>query len=178
MGCIPFSNFYRLVSRQPCSICNLILNLISTGNERTRLHPRLAAIDPEVQGTALEPVKLASGEEILQAKYNIREVGSLRILNADQPPKMLEQARLLVGESSPSTPSRHMDERVQVLSGNRPVNFLRLNKWLNNCDHNHGRHCNGNTTVSSEIPIMHIDVIDECLVRTNSGVNYFALSYI
>lgn len=172
---VPFGNYGQIVCRQSCGICRLILTHISNP-QRTALHPRLEAIDPEVQGTSLEPVKLKSGEEVLQVMYGLREVGALRIVEAsdwhqasDQDFKTNTELSL---DGSVTSKNFSASSRGQI------VPLLVLRKWLNNCDHNHGRQCNGNFTDSCTIEMLHIDVVDECLVRGDSNIKYFALSYV
>jgi hypothetical protein len=150
MRFIPFGNYYQLLCR-PCSVCSLILTLITKDGS---LHPRLAAIDPEIQGTAIEPITIPSGEQVLQVKYGLREVGSLRIVSTHQ--KVESTGSPLIPKAAP---------------------HARIKHWLNNCDHNHGRKCNA-LQLSNAIAMIQIDVLDNCLVRTHSTVKYFALSYV
>ncbi|OCK74775.1 HET-domain-containing protein [Lepidopterella palustris CBS 459.81] len=146
----PYGNFQQLFMRKSCAVCHLILELISDHSTGS-LHRRLAAIDSEVQGTALTPVTLDSGDEVLQVSYGLREVGSLRIL----------------GDANDT--------------GHQVVPISRLKKLISNCDHNHGEQCNGPAlggTLSKQIPMLQIDVVDECLIETTTAVRYFALSYV
>lgn len=61
---MPFGNFWQLKCRKNCSICKLILHMV-TCSERD-LHLNLSAIDPEVQGTQLYPGSTRSGEHFLK----------------------------------------------------------------------------------------------------------------
>lgn len=79
----PFGTWYQLTQRQHCSICRLVLSLIVTDPKKNTLHPRLAVIDPEIQGTQLwagETQATAGGEMVLKVEYGMQEVGDLRIV--------------------------------------------------------------------------------------------------
>ncbi|KAK5652244.1 hypothetical protein OQA88_10741 [Cercophora sp. LCS_1] len=145
---IPYGNHMQLFLRQSCAVCGLILALIS---HKKRLHPRLAVIDPEVQGTVIAGETIESGEEILRVSYGLKEVGTLRILEADE---------------------QDQDQELPL---------QQLQRSLAECDNSHGRQCNRQalaSRLSSPMEMLQIDVVDECLVRATSEVKYFALSYV
>ena len=115
-----------------------MLSLIANGTGRG-LHRRLAAIDPEVQGTGIEPVKLDSGEEVLQVSYGLREVGALRIVDTMYWRDALKQS-FEVGDKL-SLKDLLADTTGPVLGASQTLPLLRLKRFLNNCDHNHGQQC-------------------------------------
>ena len=183
---IPYGNYNQLLCR-PCSVCSLILTLISKDGS---LHPRLAAIDPEIKGTAIEPIKLPSGEQVLCVKYGLREVGSLRIVSVHQkiestgspPIKVAPRSRIKnwwkqVGSRRSLGSQQEAQSSLSPPLGAQALPLSRIKNWLNNCDHNHGRKCNP-LQLSNAIAMFQIDVLDSCLVRTHSTVKYFALSYV
>ncbi|KAG4436544.1 hypothetical protein IFR05_007982 [Cadophora sp. M221] len=172
---IPFGNFNQLYSRRPCSVCHLILSLIS-GPGHSGLHPTLASIDPEVQGTSIEPVKLDSGAEVLQVRYGLREVGALRIVDRNNLHQSLRQGFQIEGGVSPEDVFKN--KTGPTIRKDQTVSIPRIQRWLNNCQHNHGRQCNGEVSSPLKVPMMFIDVIDDCLVHADSSVKYFALSYV
>ncbi|KAL5325294.1 hypothetical protein ACEPPN_006419 [Leptodophora sp. 'Broadleaf-Isolate-01'] len=172
---IPFGNFNQLYLRRPCTICHLILALIS-GPGGSGLHPTLVSIDPEVQGTSIEPMKLDSGAEVLQVRYGLREVGALRIVNMNDSHESLRQGFQIKNVVSAEDVLKNKNS--PLLQKNQTVSVPKIQKWLNNCQHNHGRQCNGEVSSPVKVPMMFIDVIDECLVHADSSVKYFALSYV
>ncbi|KAJ9634623.1 hypothetical protein H2199_008908 [Coniosporium tulheliwenetii] len=76
--------------------------------------------------------------------------------------------------------------RLRILEGSaysdgQLTSPKKLNKWLNNCYHNHGELCNSvrsDTRCASDIPLILIDVLDRCLVSATSAEKYFTLSYV
>ncbi|KAL2062307.1 hypothetical protein VTL71DRAFT_6573 [Oculimacula yallundae] len=172
---IPFGNYLQLSQRRTCSICSLILTLISDPESHT-LHPTLASIDPEVQGTSIEPVMSESGDEILQVTYGLREVGALKVVNMGDYNRTLRQGFQMNAEATAYNLLK--DENSPILRPDQKVFIPKLNRWLNDCHHNHGRQCNGELSHPRGVPMMFIDVFDECLVHADSSAKYFALSYV
>jgi hypothetical protein len=155
---IPYGNYGQVFMRQHCAVCGLLLALISCNKG---LHPRLATIDPEIQGFGLEEAPMdelekflqeVEGEHTIQVSYGLKEVGALTIQGST---------------------SRELRPEL--------VPLQQLKEALRECDSDHGRECNGQALVnrlSSPIDMLQIDVVDECLVQTTSTVKYFALSYV
>ena len=179
---VPFGNWYQIVCRDSCSICRLILSCITGDHSTSSLHPRLTAIDPEVQGTGLEVAKLNGGETVLKVEYGMWPVGELRILTPSNYNEALRQGW------EAKEQSLDFQEMLQKRDGplhatkGQQVNIIQLKQWLNNCDHNHGPVCNSyrgsGPRYAGEIPIVVIDVADNCLVEATSAVKYFTLSYV
>ena len=179
---MPFGNWYQVVCRHSCSICRLVLSCITGDQLTNKLHPRLTAIDPEVQGIGLELAMLDRGETALKVEYGMWPVGELRILTPSNYMEALRQgweAKEQFLEFQEVLEKR--DGPLHATDGQQ-VNIIQLKQWLNNCDHNHGSVCNSyrgsGPRYASEIPIMVIDVIDDCLLEATSAVKYFTLSYV
>ncbi|KAL2016322.1 hypothetical protein VTK56DRAFT_3863 [Thermocarpiscus australiensis] len=155
---LPWGAWDQLRGRSHCVICRLILSLLatsSTGNEQT-LHPRLARIDPEVQGTQLELQTLDTGELVLGVLYGMVSVGSLRI----------------VSEANRQDAIR-ADDGEALLS--------KVQSWLQTCELDHGPRCRtvlGEKRCARPIPLLFVDVVDHCLVSATSAEKYFTLSYV
>lgn len=78
---LPFGTRDQLKLRQHCSICRLVLSLIVTDPVSKALHPRLASMDIEIQGTTFHVSEvLGKSERVLVVEYGIRKVGELRIV--------------------------------------------------------------------------------------------------
>ena len=179
---MPFGNWYQIVCRHSCSVCRLVLSCITGDHLTNNLHPRLSAIDPEVQGTSLELTKLNGGETMLKVEYGMWPVGELRVLTRFNYTEALRQGW------NAKEQSMKFQEVLENRNGplhatkGQQVNIIQLKQWLNNCDHNHGSVCNSyrgsGPRYTSEIPIIVIDVIDDCLVEATSAVKYFTLSYV
>lgn len=76
-------------------ICRLLISLLAyTSKEGTLvLHPRLAAIDKEIQGTSLLHAEdVQSGQRLVRVLYWGIMIGHLRILSREIPNKILRQA--------------------------------------------------------------------------------------
>jgi Heterokaryon incompatibility protein (HET)/Tetratricopeptide repeat len=177
-SCFPFGNFSQLKRRKNCSICRLILSIITA--KSGRLHPRLNAIDREVQGTRLSTAKLSTGETLMRVDYGIRHVGELRILTPRNYRQALRQAWEADAQSRLSTV---LADRAGFVydKGGQQVNLGLIKSWLNDCDHNHGSACNhprSGIRVEMKIFLTFIDVVQECLVTATSFEKYFALSYV
>ncbi|KAF5005593.1 hypothetical protein FDECE_8000 [Fusarium decemcellulare] len=174
----PFGNYHQLKCRKRCAVCNLILGTITT--KYGELHPRLAAIDREVQGTRLSTGTLSTNEKVMRFDYGMRHVGELRVLTSQNFTQALRQAWEVDAGSSLSTilgdPKGPVYDTTQ-----QQVNLQVIKSWLNNCDHNHGSECNNSrsgTRAEKEMPLIFIDVIQQCLVPASSDAKYFALSYV
>lgn len=179
---IPFGNWNQVSCRHSCSICRLILSCI-TGNHLTNaLHPRLAAIDWEVQGIGYGLTELSGGETMLKLEYGMLPVGGLRILTPSNYDKVLRQGWEATEQSLQFEEIFEKKEGPVHATDGQRVDMVQLKQWLNNCDHNHGSVCNsyrgGGQRYAADIPIVVINVIDECLVEVTSAVKYFTLSYV
>ncbi|OXV05664.1 hypothetical protein Egran_06568 [Elaphomyces granulatus] len=186
---MPFGNWHQLKLRTMCSICRLVLSLIVSDQVQNTLHPRLAAVDWEIQGTTLGVGELASREEVLLVRYGMRQVGELRIVS----PRNYTHA---IRQGWEDRDQQHEFEEFMGDSGNgkddgprsavgQQVDTIMLKRWLNDCDQNHGEACNischGNGASAryvANMPLVFIDVVDHCLVPATSAVKYFALSYM
>ncbi|KAH8743461.1 heterokaryon incompatibility protein-domain-containing protein [Hyaloscypha finlandica] len=191
---LPFGTWHQLKQRQHCSICRLVLSLITTDPVTNNLHPRLAAIDREIQGVQLRASEVqASGEVVLTVEYGMREVGELRIATERNYTSALRQgweAREQHHEFGDLIGSAHnQDGQAGRVNGplhsatGQQVNPSLLGRWLNDCELNHGGACNRSHSHRGErsdtvINLAFIDVIDNCLVSATSAVKYFALSYV
>lgn len=150
MCLIPYGNYNQVCVRAQlqCSVCSLLGHILS--DDKGTLHPRLAAIDDDVQGLSFlvdEPGK----QKTLRVLYGLREVGALKI------------------------------RELHVSVPRQDISLGRLGRFLAECDTNHGRQCNRQALISHLSPpmsMLHIDVVDECLVQKTSAVKYFALSYV
>ncbi|PGH05335.1 hypothetical protein GX51_03056 [Blastomyces parvus] len=160
---LPMGNWRQLRCRKHCTICRLILSLIEM--EPGRLHPRLAEMDREIQGTQFNIQKLPTGETMLGVEYGMRPVGAIRII----------------------TPRNHADavrqdwQKFPYSSQGQLVDPSKLWRWLEDCYNNHGRVCNSswsNRGINKEIPLLLIDVSRSCLVHATSAEKYFSLSYV
>ena len=160
---LPYGNWNQLKCRRHCAVCHLVLSLVAEDpNNPVKLHPRLAKIDHEVQGTQFEILELDSGEQMLGVKFGLLPVGGLRIVSEGNRREALRDGEALGGLQGRISP-----EKVQT--------------WLKDCEGNHGKRC-GNYFSSKRchepIPLMFIDVVNQCLVRATSAEKYFALSYV
>jgi hypothetical protein len=176
---LPFGNFFQLASGKNCSFCRLILSMIST--ESGDLHPRLAAMDPEVQGVRLSTGRLSSGEKLMRVDYGMRQVGELRILTSKTYRQVIRQALQPLG---PNQTISNMISDPYLPINNRllqTVNFGLIEWWLNSCDASHSPACNSRRTgekLEEDIPLAFIDVNQQCLVTASTKEKYFALSYV
>ena len=179
---MPFGNWNQISCRHSCSICRLILSCI-TGNHLTNsLHPRLAAIDWEVQGIDYGLTELSGGETMLKLEYGLLPVGELRILTPSNFGKALRQGWEAKEQSLQFKEMLNKKEGPVHATGGQRVDIVLLQQWLNNCDHNHGSVCNSyrgsGQRYAADIPMIVIDVVDHCLVEATSAVKYFTLSYV
>jgi hypothetical protein len=187
---MPFGNWHQLKLRTECSICRLVLSLIVSDQVQNTLHPRLAAVDWEIQGTTLHVGELASGEEVLLVRYGMRQVGELRIVSPRNYTHATRQGwedrdQQREFEEFMSDSGNGKDDGPHRSAVGQQVNTIILKRWLNDCDQNHGEACNischGNDSSARYVantPLVFIDVVDHCLVPTTSAVKYFALSYV
>lgn len=179
---IPFGNWNQVSCRHSCSICRLILSCI-TGNQLTNtLHPRLATIDWEVQGVGYGLTKLSGGETMLKLEYGMLPVGELRILTPSNFDQALRQGWEAKEQSLQFKEILKKKEGPVHATDGQQVDIVQLKQWLNNCDHNHGSVCNSyrgsGQRYAADIPMIVIDVVDDCLVEATSAVKYFTLSYV
>ncbi|KAF4458951.1 heterokaryon incompatibility (HET) domain-containing [Fusarium albosuccineum] len=174
----PFGNYHQLKCRRNCAVCNLILSTITT--KSGELHPRLGAIDREVQGTRLSTGTLSTKEKVMRFDYGMRHVGELRVLTSQNFTQALRQAWQMDARSSLSAILSDLKGPVYDTT-QQQINLQVIKSWLNNCDHNHGSECNNlrsGTRAEKEMPLIFIDVIQQCLVPASSDAKYLALSYV
>ncbi|KAE9377360.1 HET-domain-containing protein [Stipitochalara longipes BDJ] len=191
---LPFGTWNQLKLRQHCSICRLVFSLITTDSVTNNLHPRLAAIDREIQGVQLRASEVqASGEVVLTVEYGMRGVGELRIATDSNYTSALRQgweAReqhfefqdFVGGANDQEVQAGPMNGPLHSVTGQQ-VDPLLLGRWLKDCELNHGVGCNGSHYYrgkhsDADIHLVFIDVIDNCLVPATSVVKYFTLSYV
>lgn len=175
---IPFGNYGQLLTRKHCSICRLILSLI-TVEGTDQLHPRLAQIDSEVQGTQFHIQSLPSGEKMLGVEYGMTAVGALRVLT----PANLSDA---LRQKPPTEKSTNFFENTSELlsfvnENEQRMNFTQIRQWAYDCQKNHGDLCNDlshSPRYHADIPLYLIDVTDDCLVYDTSAQRYLTLSYV
>jgi hypothetical protein len=191
---LPFGNWNQLRLRTSCSICKLILSLIVSDQKSNNLHPRLRTIDIEIQGTHLNPVRLSTGETVLQVEYGMRPVGQLRMVSNLNYSQALRQGweddrrlQFAIGKM-PVYQSEMLQSLFVALpqkESNQQINVGALGIWLKDCDSNHGEMCNKSFLESAidarpadDVPLILIDVVRVYLVESTSNEKYFALSYV
>ncbi|KAF1960522.1 HET-domain-containing protein [Byssothecium circinans] len=191
---LPFGNWSQLRLRTGCSICKLILSLIVSDQISNNLHPRLRAIDREIQGTQLNPVRLSTGETVLQVEYGMRPVGQLRMVSNLNYSQALRQGwedgrRLQFALGKTPVYQSEMLQSLDVVlpqkESNQQINVGALRVWLKDCDSNHGEICNRSFRESTtdarpadDVPLILIDVVRLYLVESTSIEKYIALSYV
>lgn len=164
---VPLGTLQHIRCRQAfCSVCRLIHELIMTGKEKDRLHPRLSSLSLENQEVTLHHEWLPTREKMLGVKYGTSYVGSLRILQQANWPSCARQGW-----------------QIGALDQTQTVNHAQLRTWLSDCHTKHGDTCNkfwngSQEPVAISVPILLYDVIECCLVRATSAAKYFALSYV
>lgn len=174
---LPFGNFFQLRERKHCSVCSLILSVITMRSGE--LHPRLAAMDREVQGTRLSSGELSTNEKLIRFDYGLKHISELRVLTPHNYSKALRQAWEIDVQSTASI-FDNCNSPIYDQSQQR-INLDLVKFWLNDCDHNHSFACNhprSGKRAEYEIPLILIDVVEECLVSISSDAKYFALSYV
>jgi hypothetical protein len=127
----PYGNFNQFILRQHCAFCRLVLYLIVCG--KNKLHPRLAAIDREVQGVQVFPQRLLSGEWFLTVEYAFRRMGAIRAVREDNYRTVVRQSD---DSKADSAVALLHDERV--IRGPQHVSTRVMVEWLGNCEHDHG----------------------------------------
>ncbi|KAH8657290.1 hypothetical protein BGZ61DRAFT_486352 [Ilyonectria robusta] len=175
---LPFGNFFQLRQRKDCSVCSLILSVITTRSGS--LHPRLAAIDPEVQGVRLSTGRLSTNEKLMRIDYGNKHVSELRVLTPQNYSQALRQAWEMDAQSTLSGIFYNRNGPIYDQSQQR-INPDLVKSWLNNCDHNHSFACNhprSGKRAENKMRLTLIDVKEECLVSASSDAKYFALSYV
>lgn len=175
---LPFGNFYQLMGRQHCKICRLIYAAITTSTGE--LNPQLSAIDLEIQGTRLSTGTLSSGEKVMRVDYGLKHVCDLRVITQRNRKQAIRQAW---EEANPSSQASSVESFDNLSSGqgHQQLNLRQIKGWLNNCDHVHGSSCNSEKSdylAASDMPVIFIDVVDDCLVAKTTKEKYYALSYV
>lgn len=180
----PFGTWNQLKLRQHCSICKLVFSLIIADPVTKSLQPSLAAIDVEIQGTQLHVKEvLSSGESVLTVEYGFRQVGEIRMVTESNYTTALRQGwedNEQHREFCEVAASISQEGQVNPASSQQ-VDIRQLKRWLTDCELNHTGECNPNVSHRAEIgniPLILIDVVNNCLVPSTSTVKYFALSYV
>ena len=175
---VPFGSYYQLLTRKHCSICRMILALI-TVEGTDRLHPRLAQIDSEVQGTQFHIQILPSGEKMLGVEYGMISVGALRILTPDN---LLDALRQKPPAEKCTTILENTSDLLSFVNeSDQTMDLVQIRRWAYNCEKNHGELCNNfshSQRYHADIPLLLIDVRNSCLVSDTSAQRYFTLSYM
>ncbi|OAQ69830.1 heterokaryon incompatibility protein (HET) domain-containing protein [Pochonia chlamydosporia 170] len=176
---LPFGNYFQLLDRSNCSICSLMLSAITTKSSGA-LHPRLAAIDPEVQGIRLTSGQLSTKEKLIRFDYGMKAAGELRLLTSQNYSQALRQGWQVSAHSSPAEILANQNGPIYDASGQQ-INPNLVKSWLRDCDNNHRSACNHprlGKRADAVISLILINVQDECLVSSSSDAKYFALSYV
>lgn len=179
---LPFGNWTQLNLRRHCAICRLILSLIGMDLEGHHLHPRLAAMDYEIQGVSLHLDEVqATGERVLRVEYGMRKVGDLRVLTQSNYTTALRHGWEMKERGTSFTEVVDDIANQKSATGER-VDFDLLKSWLDECVSNHGINCSGNhyrgERYEQDVPLILIDVVDNCLVASTTAEKYFTLSYV
>ena len=70
---------------------------------------------------------------------------------------------------------------IRTLDG-QEADIVQLQQWISNCDHNHGSLCNNyrgrGPRYITDVSLIVIDVVDNCLAEVTSAAKYFTLSYV
>lgn len=177
---ILFGTHGQLMTRKHCSICRLVLSLITISGDT--LHSRLAQIDREVQGTQFHIQRLPEGELMLGVEYGMITVGALRMLTPENVTTALRQTpppplvrSVLVNNSLSET------QIMTLTNGEQRIDFSKLRRRIHNCHANHGELCNSlkpGARYTQDIPLYLIDVRSSCLVLASSVERYYTLSYV
>jgi hypothetical protein len=174
-----FGTWAQLLCRSKCMICRLIVLSLSSGLVPLRLHPYLARVDPELQGTQLVPLTLPSGETCMAVEYSLRRIGVMRIVTQENFQETLRQAFQFSGTSATEFLGRRQspfhDQTDQTISINQ------IKTWVQVCEKEHSQTCDSiilSSGVDTEYSILLIDVSQRCLVRSTTASRYLALSYV
>ncbi|OQU99389.1 hypothetical protein CLAIMM_05025 [Cladophialophora immunda] len=154
----PFGTYTQLLTRNHCSICRLILSLTTAEGNRS-LHSQLANIDPEIQGTQFHAQVLQSGEVMLG-------------VDCETASQVIALKSALDHGGSPLSA---LDAEDQM------VDFNVIRTWLYDCHGLQGELCNGVSKTErylKDIPLLLVDVQDNCLVQATSAERYLTLSYV
>ncbi|TPX16881.1 uncharacterized protein E0L32_003443 [Thyridium curvatum] len=175
----PFGNYFQLSQRKSiCVLCRSILSIIEA--RLGVLHPRLAAIDREIQGTRLSSGTLRNGEKVMRIDYGMRQVGELRLVTPKTYQAALRQGWCLDPYTSFDAALNGHGSPIHDPHDQR-INLEIIKAWLHICDHSHGTLCNtakSEVRADTAIPMNFIDVSRDCLVSATSHEKYFALSYV
>lgn len=166
-----------LYCRGECAVCSLAASIITT--DKGELHPDFGKMDEEARGLRISSGKLSTGESVLRIDIGVSYAGELRQLTNDNFRQALRQG--WEADTSVSLQAFLNDTNGPFHSTNgQQVNLVLIRAWLNDCDHNHGPSCNHprpGKRLTTEIPLIFIDVVQQCLVSGTSNDKYFALSY-
>ena len=127
---------------------------------------------------------------MLKVAYGMQEVGDLRIVTESNYTTALRQgweAReqqvsfqdFVSGTNDWLGKASSRGDALDSVTGQQ-VDLHLLRRWLTDCELNHGEACNSSlySRSNADLPLVLIDVIDNCLVSASSGAKYFALSYV
>ncbi|VUC35246.1 unnamed protein product [Clonostachys rosea] len=168
-----------LFRKSECAVCNLAASLITTA--KGQLHTYFEKIEEGAKRITFMPGRLSDGEGVLRVDVGFSYAGELRLLTPTNFRYALRQAWEDKAEA-PNTLETLLEDIGGPINdeGGQQIDFKLMRRWLKDCDHNHGPVCNhprpGNR-IKTEIPLVFIDVDQECLVVGTSSDQYFVLSY-
>jgi len=174
----PFGTWAQLICRTNCMICRLVVHSLSIGVPYS-LHPYLAAIDQELQGTQLCPITLPSGENCLAVEYGLRRAGIIRVVDQRNFRDVLRQGYEFTNDCAADFLNDHKSAFHDSTS--QKVSTRLISQWIHSCEREHGQSCSSarcRLDAPVDGSILLIDVIDRCLVRSTTMSRYFALSYV
>ncbi|WYZ42277.1 hypothetical protein EsH8_V_001172 [Colletotrichum jinshuiense] len=168
-----------LFRKRECAVCSLAASLITTA--KGQLHAYFEKIEENSKRIRFILGRLPSGEGVLRVDVGLSCAGELRVLTPTNFRQALRQAWEADVDTSNTFEalSENTDGPVHD-KGGQQINFKLMRRWLKDCDHNHGPSCNhlrpGNR-IKTEINLIFIDVVKECLVFGSSSDEYLVLSY-
>ncbi|CAH0050967.1 unnamed protein product [Clonostachys solani] len=180
-SCIPSTGDWRtiLFRKSKCAVCNLAASLITTA--KGQLHTYFEKIEEGAKRIRFMLGRLSDGEGVMRVDVGLSYAGELRLLT----PKNFRHALRQAWEDNTETPltlEALLEDAYGPINdkGGQQIDLKLMRRWLKDCDHNHGPICNhprpGNR-IKSEIPLLFIDAVQECLVIGTSSDQYFVLSY-
>lgn len=168
-----------LFRKSGCAVCSLAASLITTA--KGQLHTYFEKIEEEAKRIHFILGRLPSGEGVLRVDVGLSYAGELRVLTPTNFRQALRQAWQADMDTSNTFEAFSEDTDGPIHDkGGQQIDFKLMRRWLRDCDHNHGPSCNhlrpGNR-IKTEIDLIFIDVVKECLVFGSSSDEYLVLSY-
>jgi hypothetical protein len=167
-----------LYCRDRCAMCQSLGALLAT--PAGELEEDLGKTDQHSRALTGSCGRLPTGESFLRVMYGITPVGELSLATKDSFRCMLRQGWEVVDDGEPF-PGIMADPNGPILrEDGQLINARQLQRWLKDCDYNHGRACNHprpGDRIKADMPLICIDVVQDCLVDSTTRARYFALSY-